>query len=192
MDALWWLACISGVWPKFINFFLVFSRLNIPYILSEIHHPSLSSPIHAATKNPSTPPLSYVVAWLSHSVHRDSKICWLLYLTVNLQYLLYLHYLFLKNISIFDSRQHRPWMYQNITVLKGSYILRRSNRPNWNYYRGALFGNATKLSNFLSFLWHCWCWEREVGEGGRGRQKLLLCLKVNSMTSWDNWGLFLS
>lgn len=50
-----------------------------------------------------------------------------------------LHYLFLNNINIFDSRQQCFWMYQNIMALKCSSAVQRSNRHNLNYYRGALW-----------------------------------------------------
>lgn len=181
MDALWWQACISGLLPRFINFFILFSQLNIFSILniiSDIHHPSPSSWIHPASNQlPITllPHLCHMLGPGSPTLFTKTAkfadfFTWQTQLT-----------LFFKNRNIFDSRQQCLWIDQNIMALKGSYTVQRGNRPKRNYYRDGVFANTTKLSNFLSFLWHCKCqgqgWQRGKGENRN-------CSSVSNLILW--------
>lgn len=137
------------------------------FFLDWIYHVfSLSSPIHAASNQLSP-------------FYPTSVICWSLALPLCSETARFADFftwqtqftLFFKNRNIFDSRLQCLWMHQNIMALKGSYTVQRSNRPKWNCYRGALFANTTKLSNFLSFLWHLML-GAEGGRGGKGKTEI--------------------
>lgn len=128
--------------PSFFFFSCFFSRLRIPNILSEIHCPSLSSPIHAANNqlpnHPSPPPVISVMVWIFHPAHRARKICWLPYLTARL----ILHHLFFKKIKYLWLKTavsqnvtecHSTGEFWNRTEEQQTKleILQRSNKPDW-------------------------------------------------------------